>query len=88
MNRRTGSPVVRLNRAVAVAESGSPDAGLALLVGLDVAMPGNHLLPAARAELLLRLGRRAEAEVAFDIALTLVRTEPERAHLRRRRDQR
>jgi len=83
LERRTGSPVVRLNRAVAVAESGSPEAALALLD--QVKLPGNHLLPAVRGDLLARLGRADEAAAAFDAALTLVRTEPERAHLRRRR---
>ncbi|NMO55101.1 sigma-70 family RNA polymerase sigma factor [Actinoplanes sp. TBRC 11911] len=83
LERRTGSPVVRLNRAVAIAESGSPEAGLALLDGLKL---GGHLLPAVRAELLTRLGRSSEAVEAFDQALALARTEPERAHLRRRLD--
>jgi RNA polymerase sigma-70 factor (ECF subfamily) len=84
LERRTGSPVVRLNRAVAIAESGSPEAGLALLDGLERRLPGSHLLPAVRAELLSRLGRPAEAVKAFDQALALARTEPERDHLRRR----
>ena len=85
LERRTGSPVVRLNRAVAVAESGSPDAALALLQGLDRALPGNHLLPAVRADLLTRLDRPGEARAAYDAALALVRTAPERAHLEGRR---
>jgi RNA polymerase sigma-70 factor (ECF subfamily) len=84
LERRTGSPVVRLNRAVAIAESGSSEAGLALLEGLDARLAGNHLLPAVRAELLSRLGRVDEAVAAFDRALSLARTEPERDHLRRR----
>jgi RNA polymerase sigma-70 factor (ECF subfamily) len=84
LERRTGSPVVRLNRAVAIAESGSPDAALALLDGLDGDLPGNHLLPTVRAELLIRLGRPAEAGAAFGRALALARTGPERAHLRQR----
>ncbi|MEU4236344.1 sigma-70 family RNA polymerase sigma factor [Actinoplanes sp. NPDC026619] len=83
LERRDPSPVVRLNRAVAVAESGAPEAALSLLDGL--AVRDNHLLPAVRAELLARLGRRPEAAAAFDEALALVRTEPEREHLRRRR---
>jgi RNA polymerase sigma-70 factor (ECF subfamily) len=84
LERRTGSPVVRLNRAVAIAESGSPEAGLALLDGLDRQLPGSHLLPAVRGELLSRLGRVTEAVASFDQALTLARTDPERAHLHRR----
>jgi RNA polymerase sigma-70 factor (ECF subfamily) len=85
LERRTGSPVVRLNRAVAVTEAGSPEAGLALLDGLDTALPRHHLVPATRAELLLRVGRTAEAAAAFDAALALVRTDAERDHLERRR---
>ena len=50
----TGSPVVRLNRAVAVAEADGPHAGLALLEGLELA---GHRLPGARGQLLLRAGR-------------------------------
>jgi RNA polymerase sigma-70 factor (ECF subfamily) len=85
LERRTGSPVVRLNRAVAIAEAGSPEAALSLLEGLDTALPANHFVPTARAELLLKIGRRAEAAGAFDEALRLVRTDIERAHLERRR---
>ena len=84
LERRTGSPVVRLNRAVAVAESGAPDAALALIERLE--LPGNHLLPTVRAELLVRLDRPAEAAKDFDLALSLARTAPERSHLQRRRD--
>ncbi|MCM4080291.1 RNA polymerase sigma factor [Paractinoplanes hotanensis] len=79
----TGSPVVRLNRAVAVAEAEGPAAALDLL---DVDLPGNHHLPAARAEMLLRLGRTAAATEQFDIALALALTDTERDHLRRRRE--
>ena len=85
LERRTGSPVVRLNRAVAIAEAGSPEAALSLLEGLDAVLPANHFVPTARAELLLKIGRRAEAASAFDEALRLVRTDIERAHLERRR---
>ena len=85
LERRTGSPVVRLNRAVAVAEAGSPEAALALVDGLDRTLPSNHLVPTVRAELLVKLGRTAEAAEAFDDALRLVSTDAERDHLRRRR---
>jgi RNA polymerase sigma-70 factor (ECF subfamily) len=85
LERRDPSPMIRLNRAVAVAESGSPEAGLSLLDGLDAALRDSHLLPTVRAELLSRLGRREEAVAAFDAALALVRTDPERDHLNRRR---
>jgi len=87
LERRTGSPVVRLNRAVAVAEAGSPEAALALVDGLQPRLPANHLVPTVRAELLARLGRSAQAVAAYDDALRLVRTEVERDHLRRRRDE-
>ena len=80
----TGSPVVRLNRAVAVAEADGPLAGLALLDGLD--LPG-HRLPGARGELLLRAGRTDEARVELDRAVALCDNEAERAHLLRRRGQ-
>ena len=78
----TGSPVVRLNRAVAVAEADGPDAGLRLLDGLD--LPG-HRLPATRAELLGRAGRAAEAVTAYDEALAACDNDAERAHLAARR---
>ncbi len=77
----TGSPVVRLNRAVAVAEADGPLAGLALLDDLD--LPG-HRLPAVRAELLRQAGRDAEAHAAFRRALELCGNEAERAHLEER----
>ncbi len=79
----TGSPVVRLNRAVAVAEADGAAAGLALLEGLD--LPGSHRLPAVRAELLARAGRRAEARGALDEALVLCGNDAERRFLLARR---
>jgi RNA polymerase sigma-70 factor, ECF subfamily len=78
----TGSPVVQLNRAVAVAEAEGPAAGLAAIEGLD--LDQYHYLHATRAELLRRLGRREEAEHAYRRALELVRAEPERRFLQRR----
>ena len=77
----TGSPVVRLNRPVAVAEADGPAAGLELLAGLDPLLPRHHHLPAARGELLLRLGRHREAAAAFGRALELAGTRPERDFL-------
>jgi RNA polymerase sigma-70 factor (ECF subfamily) len=85
LERRTASPVVRLNRAVAVAEAGSPQAALSLVEGLEEVLPASHLVPAVRAELLYRLDHREDAAAAFDAALRLVRTDAERDHLRRRR---
>lgn len=78
------SPVVRLNRAVAVAEASGPAAGLAALDG--VALPG-HRLPATRAELLARAGRRDEAATAYDEAIGRCSNLAERAHLIERRAQ-
>ncbi|WUR57746.1 sigma-70 family RNA polymerase sigma factor [Micromonospora chokoriensis] len=79
----TPTPVVALNRVVAVAEVYGPAVALAALE--EVHLPGYHRLPATRAELLTRLGRDAEARVAYDEALALVTNETERAHLRTRR---
>ena len=77
------TPVVRLNRAVAVAEVHGPAMALAALA--DVDLPGYHLLPATRADLLARLGRRAEAAAAYDEAVALASNDTERAFLRDRR---
>jgi RNA polymerase sigma-70 factor (ECF subfamily) len=75
------SPMVELNRAIAVAMASGPDAGLRLLdhVRLD-----SHLLPAARADLLRRAGRVPEAVVAYEEALKLVGNQVEREYLTRR----
>ena len=78
----TGSPVVRLNRAVAVAEASGPAAGLAVLDGL--VLPG-HRLPAARAELLARCGRREEARTSYDEAIGRCANLAERRQLMERR---
>ena len=78
----TGSPVVRLNRAVAVAESTGPLAGLALLDGL--VLPG-HRLPATRAELLARAGRLDDARTSYDEAIGRCANLAELAHLIARR---
>ncbi|MEV6960305.1 RNA polymerase sigma factor [Streptomyces sp. NPDC051207] len=82
----TPSPVVALNRAAAVAMRDGPEAGLALLDALagEERLRGHHPYPAARADLLQRLGRLPEAAEAYRQALTLAGTEPERVHLRRR----
>ena len=80
--RITGSPVVELNRAVAIAEAGDVEAGLALADGLD--LDRYHYLHATRAELLRRLDRVDEARKAYDRALELVHSTPERRFLERR----
>ncbi len=80
------SAVVELNRAVAVAMADGPTLGLALLERLAAtgALSTYHLLPATRADLLRRLGRTAEAVVAYREALDLAPTDTERRFLRRR----
>jgi RNA polymerase sigma-70 factor (ECF subfamily) len=84
--RLVPSAVVRLNRAVAVGMRDGPAAGLALVEQLQRAgeLAGYHLLPATRADLLRRLGRRDEAAAAYREALELAPTEPERRYLARR----
>ncbi|MBE2316477.1 RNA polymerase sigma factor [Solirubrobacter sp. CPCC 204708] len=78
----TPTPVVALHRAVAVAEVSGPEAALALVD--ELALERYHLFHAVRAELLTRLGRRAEARQALQAALELTEGEPERALLRDR----
>jgi RNA polymerase sigma-70 factor (ECF subfamily) len=80
--RLTRSPVVELNRAVAVAESGEVDAALALVEGLE--LDRYHYLHATRAELLRRLDRIEDARAAYDRALELVHSDAERRFLERR----
>ena len=77
------TPIVALNRAVAVAEVHGPALALAIVEELD--LPGYHLLPATRADLLTRLGRTTEAATAYDEAITLATNETERAFLTARR---
>ena len=77
----TGSPVVRLARAVAVSESSGPEAGLQLLDGLDDALPRHHRVPAVRAELLVRAGHPSQAARAYRAALELVTNPTERTYL-------
>jgi RNA polymerase sigma-70 factor (ECF subfamily) len=80
------SPVVELNRAVAVAMSQGPEAALALLDRLDRtrSLEGYYLLPAAKADLLRRLGRRTEARREYQRALDLAPSETERRYLGKR----
>jgi RNA polymerase sigma-70 factor, ECF subfamily len=75
----TPSPVVALHRAVAVAEVEGPKAALAIVDGLD--LDGYHLFHAIRAHLLRRLGRTAEAALAYDAAIARTRNAAERAFL-------
>jgi RNA polymerase sigma-70 factor, ECF subfamily len=77
------SPVVALNRAVAVAEVEGPEPALALVDGLD--LDGYHLFHAIRADLLRRLGRDGEAALAYDAAIALAQNAAELAFLEGRR---
>jgi RNA polymerase sigma-70 factor (ECF subfamily) len=83
------SPVVELNRAVAVAMRDGPAAGLALIDAVLARgdLGEYHLAHAARADLLRRLGRRDDARAAYERALTLARQEPERRFLSKRLSQ-
>jgi len=83
LSRLTGSAVVELSRAVAVAEAEGPEAGLRIVDGLD--LDGYHYLHATRGELLRRLGQSGEARAAYQRALELVHDDAERRLLLRRR---
>ena len=83
--RVTGSPVVQLNHAAAVAEAGEAEWALELVDGLD--LDSYHYLHATRAELLRRLDRAEEARAAYERALELVNSDAERRFLERRRDE-
>jgi RNA polymerase sigma-70 factor (ECF subfamily) len=85
LTRYTPSPVVELNRAVAVGMADGPAAGLVLVDALAAsgALTGYHLLPATRADLLRRLGRIPEAAAAYRLALAQVTNEAERSFLAR-----
>ena len=82
LSRITGSPVVELSRAVALAEAEGPEAGLAIVDGL--ALEDYHYLHSVRGELLRRLGRTEEAGDAYRRALALVHDDAERRLLERR----
>jgi RNA polymerase sigma-70 factor, ECF subfamily len=82
--RLTASPVVALNRAVAVAKAEGPEAGLAMLDELDRDLADYQYLHATRADLLRRLERVEEARAAYERALALTTAEPERRFLQRR----
>jgi RNA polymerase sigma-70 factor (ECF subfamily) len=80
--RLTGSPVVELNRAIAVAEAAGTEAGLELVERLELG--GYRYFHSTRADLLRRLGRTDEARTEYERALELTHSEPERRFLRRR----
>ena len=81
------SPIIALNRAVAVAELDGPEVALATVDSLAEKLGGYHAYHAARADLLRRLGRTQESRAAYDKAIELAGTPPETAYLTRRRDQ-
>jgi RNA polymerase sigma-70 factor (ECF subfamily) len=80
--RLTGSPVIELNRAVALAEAESVASALDAIEGLE--LDSYPYLHATRADFLRRLGHREDARLAYERALQLVRTDPERRFLERR----
>jgi len=81
------SPVIELNRAIAVGMRDGPDAGLALVDQVSAQLPGFHLVPAAQADLLRRAGRVVDAGVRYREAIALAPTVEERAQLQRRLDE-
>jgi len=81
------SPIVALNRAIAVAEVDGPEVALAAVDRLENALAGYHPYHATRAELLRRLGRSQQSRAAYDRAIELAGNTAETAHLTRRRDQ-
>jgi predicted RNA polymerase sigma factor len=89
LSNLTGSPIVELNRAVAVGMAIGPEAGLRVLDAIadDPALADYHLLPGVRGDLLEKAGRGAEAAAEFDRAAAMTRNERERDVLARRRDE-
>ena len=84
LSRLDPSPIVALNRAVAVAMRDGPQEGLALVDNLLPELSGYHLAHAVRADLNRRLGRKAEALASYKKALSLAIQAPERRFLERR----
>ena len=81
------SPMVALNRAIAVAELDGPDVALAVVNRLENTLAGYHAFHTTRAELLRRIGQSQEARAAYDRAIDLAGNTAETAYLTRRRDQ-
>jgi RNA polymerase sigma-70 factor (ECF subfamily) len=81
------SPIVALNRAVAIAELDGPDVALGIVDRLQDELAGYHYYFAARADILRRLGRSGESRAAYDRAIALAGNTAETAYLTRRRDQ-
>jgi RNA polymerase sigma-70 factor (ECF subfamily) len=87
LTRLDPSPIIALNRAVAVSERDGAEVALAEVDRLDEALSGYHAYHATRAELLRRLGRHQEARAAYDNAIELAGNIAETAYLTRRRDE-
>jgi RNA polymerase sigma-70 factor (ECF subfamily) len=81
------SPIVALNRAIAVAELDRPQVALAEVERLEKPLASYHAYHATRAHLLRRLSRRLESRAAYDAAIRLAGNSAEAAHLTRRRDE-
>ncbi len=81
LSERTGSPVVELNRAVAVSFAEGPAAALAIVDRIAGALEGYHLLPSVRGDLLFKLGRLDEARRELERAASLTKNERERTLL-------
>ncbi|NED97915.1 RNA polymerase sigma factor [Phytoactinopolyspora alkaliphila] len=87
LSRLDASPIVAMNRAIAVAELDGPDVALAAIDRLEDKLADYHAYHATRADLLRRLGRSSESRAAYDKAIGLVGNTAETAYLNRRRDQ-
>jgi RNA polymerase sigma-70 factor, ECF subfamily len=87
LSRLDPSPIVALNRAVAIAELDGPDVALGIVDRLQGELVGYHAYFAARADILRRLGRNEESRAAYDRAIALAGNTAETAYLSRRRDQ-
>jgi RNA polymerase sigma-70 factor (ECF subfamily) len=85
--RLDASPIVALNRAIAVGELDGPEVALAAVDRLEDALAGYHAYHATRADLLRRLGRREQSRAAYDRAIDLAGNTAETAYLTRRRDE-
>jgi RNA polymerase sigma-70 factor (ECF subfamily) len=81
------SPIVALNRAIAVAELDGPEVALAAVDGLEGDLAGYHAYHATRADLLRRVGRREDSRAAYTLAIELAGNAAEAAYLARRRDE-
>jgi len=86
LERMQPSPVITLNRAVAVAKLHGPEAALELIAPLEKPLSGYFHFFAARGHFLLQMGRNREARADFDRAIALANTPAEAAHIRRHLD--